>query len=136
MQLFRLVNALLANDPTTAKANLAIRRYSVLPLSNNSGVIGWVPNCDTLQKLVKDYREVPIDVDMFMQSRHRSLCLSPFHPLACWSAVAEHINGPREAAAVGHEGCGRGRRRKPKRKGRLRAPQYASKGKQTVHSSD
>ena len=88
MQLFRLVNALLANDPTTAKANLAIRRYSVLPLSNNSGVIGWMPNCDTLQKLVKDYREVPIDVDMFMQSRHRSyfsvpLTLSSPRVLVC-----------------------------------------------------
>jgi FKBP12-rapamycin complex-associated protein len=37
-----------------------------MPLSNNSGVIGWVPNCDTLQKLVKDYRDsrnVPMDLE-------------------------------------------------------------------------
>ncbi|RYD91624.1 MAG: hypothetical protein EOP50_13985, partial [Sphingobacteriales bacterium] len=30
---------------------------SVLPLSNNSGLIGWVENCDTLNQLVKQYRE-------------------------------------------------------------------------------
>jgi len=66
MQLFRLINALLANDPKTSKSSLGIRRYSVMPLSNNSGVIGWVPNCDTLQKLIKDYREsrnIAIDLE-------------------------------------------------------------------------
>lgn len=66
MQLFRLINALLANDPATSKSSLGIRRYSVMPLSNNSGVIGWVPNCDTLQKLIKDYREsrnIAIDLE-------------------------------------------------------------------------
>ena len=47
MQLFGLINALLANHPGTSKANLNINRFSVMPLSNNSGVIGWVPNCDT-----------------------------------------------------------------------------------------
>lgn len=41
-------------------------RYSVMPLSNNSGVIGWVNHCDTLQKLIKDYRtsrHVAIDLE-------------------------------------------------------------------------
>lgn len=57
MQLFGLINALLANHPGTSKANLSINRFSVMPLSNNSGVIGWVPNCDTLQQLIRDYRE-------------------------------------------------------------------------------
>ena len=36
---------------------MSIQRYSVMPLSNNSGVIGWVPECDTLHSLVKQYRE-------------------------------------------------------------------------------
>jgi len=34
-----------------------IQRYSVIPLSTNSGLIGWVPNCDTLHSLIRDYRE-------------------------------------------------------------------------------
>ncbi|CAM9334078.1 unnamed protein product [Discosporangium mesarthrocarpum] len=57
MQLFGLVNALLASERATAKFNLSIRRYAIMPLSNNSGVIGWVPNCDTLNQLIKQYRE-------------------------------------------------------------------------------
>ena len=35
MQLFGLVNALLANDRDTCKHDLAIRRYAVIPLSHN-----------------------------------------------------------------------------------------------------
>jgi FKBP12-rapamycin complex-associated protein len=57
MQLFGLINVCLDNDRTTGKKGLDIQRYSVLPLSNNSGVIGWVENCDTLNQLVKQYRE-------------------------------------------------------------------------------
>lgn len=57
MQLFGVINTLLANDSDTSKRNLAIERYSVLPLSHTSGLIGWVPNCDTLHQLIRDYRE-------------------------------------------------------------------------------
>lgn len=59
MQLFGLINALLAQDRTASKSKtpMSIRTYSVMPLSNNSGVIGWVPECDTLHSLVKQYRE-------------------------------------------------------------------------------
>ena len=39
MQLFGLVNTLLANDNDTAKKDLRIRGYSVIPLSPNSGLI-------------------------------------------------------------------------------------------------
>ena len=28
-----------------------------MALSQNSGLIGWVPNCDTLHSLIRDYRE-------------------------------------------------------------------------------
>ncbi|NIG60604.1 phosphatidylinositol 3-kinase [Pontoporia blainvillei] len=34
-----------------------IQRYAVIPLSTNSGLIGWVPHCDTLHALIRDYRE-------------------------------------------------------------------------------
>jgi serine/threonine-protein kinase mTOR len=57
MQLFGLVNTLLVNDPETSRRNLAIQRYAVIPLSTNSGLIGWVPHCDTLHALIRDYRE-------------------------------------------------------------------------------
>eukprot|EP01135_Chromosphaera_perkinsii_P003113 Nk52_evm2s236 gene=Nk52_evmTU2s236 len=57
MQLFGLVNMLLTADPDTFKRHLSIQRYAVIPLSQNSGLIGWVPNCDTLHTLIRDYRE-------------------------------------------------------------------------------
>ncbi|CAJ0573056.1 unnamed protein product, partial [Mesorhabditis spiculigera] len=57
MQLFGLVNAMLAKNEETGRTNLAIQRYSIIALSQNSGLIGWVPNCDTLHTLVKEYRE-------------------------------------------------------------------------------
>ncbi|KXS11006.1 FAT-domain-containing protein [Gonapodya prolifera JEL478] len=57
MQLFGLVNTLLATDPETFKRHLSIHRYPVIPLSPNSGLIGWVPNIDTLHGLIRDYRE-------------------------------------------------------------------------------
>lgn len=57
MQLFVLVNSLLANNPKTFRRNLSITRYAVIPLSTNSGLIGWVPHCDTLHSLIRDYRE-------------------------------------------------------------------------------
>jgi FKBP12-rapamycin complex-associated protein len=56
MQLFGLVNTLLAIDPLTQRKDLSIRRYSIIPLSFNAGLLGWVPNCDTLHQLIKDYR--------------------------------------------------------------------------------
>lgn len=37
--------------------NPSIQRYAVIPLSTNSGLIGWVPHCDTLHALIRDYRE-------------------------------------------------------------------------------
>ncbi|RWS10462.1 hypothetical protein B4U79_12736 [Dinothrombium tinctorium] len=57
MQLFGLVNTLLMSNPETSQRNLGIQRYAVIPLSTNSGLIGWVPHCDTLHTLIRDYRE-------------------------------------------------------------------------------
>ncbi|KAJ3319429.1 phosphatidylinositol kinase- protein kinase tor1 [Boothiomyces sp. JEL0866] len=57
MQLFGLVNTLFDNDSETFKRRLNIRAYPVIPLSPNSGLIGWVPDCDTMQDLIKEYRE-------------------------------------------------------------------------------
>uniref|UniRef100_H2Y9G5 Serine/threonine-protein kinase TOR n=1 Tax=Ciona savignyi TaxID=51511 RepID=H2Y9G5_CIOSA len=57
MQLFGLVNTLLTMDQASSRKNLSIQRFSVVPLSTNSGLIGWVPNCDTLHALIRDYRD-------------------------------------------------------------------------------
>ncbi|KAI8819891.1 armadillo-type protein [Fimicolochytrium jonesii] len=57
MQLFGLVNTLLSTDAETFKRHLNIQRFPVIPLSPNSGLIGWVPHCDTLHTLIRDYRE-------------------------------------------------------------------------------
>uniref|UniRef100_A0A7S3R516 Serine/threonine-protein kinase TOR n=1 Tax=Dunaliella tertiolecta TaxID=3047 RepID=A0A7S3R516_DUNTE len=66
MQLFGLVNNMLANDRATAERDLSIARYAVIPLSPNSGLIGWVPNCDTLHALIREFREgrkVPLNLE-------------------------------------------------------------------------
>ncbi|KAF2153226.1 TOR1 phosphatidylinositol 3-kinase [Myriangium duriaei CBS 260.36] len=57
MQLFGLCNTLLANDPECLKRHLNIQRFSAIPLSTQSGLLGWVPNSDTLHALIKEYRE-------------------------------------------------------------------------------
>ena len=57
MQLFGLCNTLLTNDSESYKRHLNIQRYPAIPLSQNSGLIGWVPNSDTLHVLIREYRE-------------------------------------------------------------------------------
>jgi FKBP12-rapamycin complex-associated protein len=57
MQLFGLINTLILKDPETCRRDLTIQRYAIIALSQTSGLIGWVPNCDTLHALIKDYRE-------------------------------------------------------------------------------
>jgi serine/threonine-protein kinase mTOR len=51
------VNTLLENSRKTSEKDLSIQRYAVIPLSPNSGLIGWVPNCDTLHALICEYRD-------------------------------------------------------------------------------
>ncbi|MCJ1320534.1 phosphatidylinositol kinase- protein kinase tor1 [Xylographa vitiligo] len=57
MQLFGLVNTLLNNDTESFKRHLNIQSFPAIPLSQSSGLLGWVPNSDTLHNLIKDYRE-------------------------------------------------------------------------------
>jgi FKBP12-rapamycin complex-associated protein len=56
MQLLGLVNKLLGLNHSTLKKDLFITRYSIIPLSVNTGLIGWVEECDTLNELIKEYR--------------------------------------------------------------------------------
>lgn len=57
MQLFGLVNTLLNDDTESFKRHLNIQPFPAIPLSQNSGLLGWVPNSDTLHNLIKEYRE-------------------------------------------------------------------------------
>jgi FKBP12-rapamycin complex-associated protein len=57
MQLFGLVNTLLSTEPECLKRHLNIQRYAAVPLSTSSGLLGWVPNSDTLHVLIREYRE-------------------------------------------------------------------------------
>lgn len=57
MQLFGLFNTLLSTDSESYKRHLCIQRYPAIPLSQNSGLLGWVPNSDTIHVLIKEYRE-------------------------------------------------------------------------------
>jgi len=68
MQLFGLINALLNHDQACNNIHLLIQQYSVLPLSNNSGVIEWVPLCDTVHGLIKEYRDSR-DIKLNMEFR-------------------------------------------------------------------
>jgi FKBP12-rapamycin complex-associated protein len=57
MQLLGLVNNLLAGDGETHRADVEIQKYAVVPLSSRAGVMQWVPSCDTLHELIKEYRD-------------------------------------------------------------------------------
>jgi len=57
MQLFGLCNTLLTSDSESYKRHLNVQRYPAIPLSQSSGLLGWVPNSDTLHVLIREYRE-------------------------------------------------------------------------------
>ncbi|PVV01454.1 hypothetical protein BB560_004126 [Smittium megazygosporum] len=57
MQLFDLINNLLNRDPETSRRHLTIERFPIIPLSPDTGLIGFYPNTDTLHSLIKSYRE-------------------------------------------------------------------------------
>ena len=82
MQLFSLVNDLLAADRKTNGKDLAIRRYAVVPLSPTCGLIGCVHGSDTLNQLIQDYRqrkriEIYVERDLIktMYSKYEQLPL-------------------------------------------------------------
>src|SRR5689334_7267672 len=82
MQLFGLVNTLLGSEFNTSRNNLNIQRYSVVPLAPNSGLIGWVPHCDTLHTLIRAYRDarkIPVTQEhrllLQMSADYINLCI-------------------------------------------------------------
>lgn len=57
MQLFSLINTLLSKDADSFKRHLNIIRFPAIPLSQSSGLIGWIQGSDTLHALIKEYRD-------------------------------------------------------------------------------
>ncbi|KAI0718027.1 atypical/PIKK/FRAP protein kinase [Cerioporus squamosus] len=57
VQLFSLVNDLLALDTHCFKRRLHIQCFPVIPLAPNAGLIGWVKDSDDLHVLIRDHRE-------------------------------------------------------------------------------
>lgn len=56
MQLLGLCNTVLAASPTTNGTDCFVQTFSVTPLSDNAGLVGWVDHCDTLHQIIKDHR--------------------------------------------------------------------------------
>lgn len=56
MQLFNLINLLVAEDHRLGNYQMRIIRYAVVPLSTHSGLIRWVEGSDSLFQLVRNYR--------------------------------------------------------------------------------
>lgn len=57
MKLFLFINTIIRDSSVTPRNDLTITTYSVIPLSPQVGLIGWVPDCSTIYNMLKDYRE-------------------------------------------------------------------------------
>eukprot|EP00796_Vickermania_ingenoplastis_P006673 gene6673-4782_t len=67
MQLLSCVNTLLEKHSATQQRDCAIQVYSVTPLSENAGLVGWVDDSHTLQFLIHEYRRT--DENLMLESR-------------------------------------------------------------------
>jgi FKBP12-rapamycin complex-associated protein len=57
MQILRLINDLFKNDSSLTQDSLKIVTFSVVPLSTNCGIISWINGAETIQDIIKNYRE-------------------------------------------------------------------------------
>lgn len=98
MQLFGLVNNLLANHSYSSKRNMHITRYPSIPVSQNSGLLFWVPFSDTILDLIKQYRakkNISINNEM-QQMGYRApqfKNLSLLHKLDAFKFAQSHSDG-------------------------------------------
>ena len=58
MQLFSLVNTLLRHDTVARRHKLLVRGYAIIPLYATAGILEWVPDCETMHEMIRDYRLV------------------------------------------------------------------------------
>ena len=57
IQVFNFVNSMLSLNKETSNKNLLITIYPVIPLSHITGLIGFLPNCDTISHLITEERK-------------------------------------------------------------------------------
>lgn len=62
MQVLSFVNVLLEKHSATSQRDCAIHTYSVTPLSESAGLVGWVNDSNTLHNLVLEYRHTPNEI--------------------------------------------------------------------------
>ncbi|KAJ1812189.1 hypothetical protein LPJ75_003768 [Coemansia sp. RSA 2598] len=98
MQLFGLINSLLALDNNTARRSLAIERYPVTPLSSKSGLIGFYPNCDSITDVIVEYRMAhnqrkDDEIVMLANISNNWQTLSNLERIESYEHVMEHSSG-------------------------------------------
>lgn len=58
MQLFSLINIVMRSDFRSAEnISFRVQQYTVTPLTETAGLIGWVDGCDTIYQLLQKYRK-------------------------------------------------------------------------------
>lgn len=102
MQMFGMVNALLLRDPQTRKHDLKIQRYAITPLSHNCGVVGWVPHCDTLHSLIRDYR-LTKRIQLNMESREMLKIAPDYDLLTIMQKVEVFIEALKKTTGQGND---------------------------------
>jgi FKBP12-rapamycin complex-associated protein len=102
LQLFGLVNALLVRDPQTRKHDLKIQRYAISPLSHNCGVVGWVPHCDTLHSLIRDYRGLK-KIPLNMENREMLKIAPDFDLLTVMQKVEVFVEALKKTTGKGND---------------------------------
>ena len=88
MQLFRLVNSLLRQDPVSTLRSHQIQPYAVIPMSEASGILEWVPACTTIQRLVTDYRN-RVGISVFRERERFETLLQGVQDMA-WEPYMLH----------------------------------------------
>nr|CCC93954.1 putative phosphatidylinositol 3 kinase [Trypanosoma congolense IL3000] len=73
MQLLGFVNTILEKHSVAKRHDCLIQTYSVTPLSDNAGLVGWVDHCDTLNQIIEEYRVDPKCIRMELDLM-RSMC--------------------------------------------------------------
>lgn len=99
MQSLSLVNTLLKKNDKTERKNLGIITYPVIPMSTNTGLLGWVHNCDTLHQLVVDHRTANHTIKeaefklmySLVENNYQQLCLS--HKLEVYRYILDNTRG-------------------------------------------
>ena len=67
IQVFTFVNSMLSIDKEASSKKLLIPIYPVIPLSNMTGLIGFLPNCETISNLISEPRKetnIPINIEV------------------------------------------------------------------------